>query len=321
MIKINALKKSFGQSTILNDVTLRIRRGEIFGLVGRSGAGKSTLLRCITGLEQYDGGTIHVNNVEVGSLEKKELLRFRQGVGMIFQDFALLQRKSVLENVCLPMECWRVEKKAARERATQLLSRVGLSDKINAMPFELSGGQKQRVAIARALTLNPSILLCDEATSALDPDNTRSILALLRSLNQELGITIVVVSHEMKVIKEICDSVAILENGTVTADGAVQDVFLNNNAALRKFLQRTEITAAQDQKIVALCLTEQSDEQELLYRIAADMGIRYSVLSAEMDVFQGKQINIIHLSVCTRDVPPLQACLQEQGVKIWGDCP
>jgi D-methionine transport system ATP-binding protein len=181
--------------------------------MGKSGAGKSTLLRCINGLESFQRGEIHVGGISVGRLNDRELRRLRGSIGMIFQDFALLERKTVFENVCLPMECWKYPLKERRDKALSLLRNMGLEDKIDSMPSELSGGQKQRVAIARALTLDPRVLLCDEATSALDPQITKSILALLAKINRELGITVVIVTHEVDVVKRVCDRAAIIADG------------------------------------------------------------------------------------------------------------
>ena len=231
MISIKGVNKSFDKSEVLKDISLDIRKGEIFGLVGHSGAGKSTLLRCINGLEKYNDGSIKVNDLEVKLLTSKEIRSFRKDLGMIFQHFSLLERRNVYENVALPLECWGYSKEDKEKRVNELLELVGLKDKKNSRPKELSGGQKQRVAIARALALNPKILLCDEATSALDPKTTKSILSLLREINEKLDITIIIVTHQMEVVKEICERVAIMEDGQVLAVGNTEDLFLKNPKA------------------------------------------------------------------------------------------
>lgn len=242
MIKINNVYKSFNDVEVLKDITLEIKKGEVFGLVGHSGAGKSTLLRCINGLETYDKGSILVKQEqEVKALGNKSLRSFRKNLGMIFQHFSLLERRNVYDNVALPLECWGYNKADIDKRVLELLELVGLSDKKKNKPRELSGGQKQRVAIARALALNPNILLCDEATSALDPNTTKSILALLRDINEKLGITIIMVTHQMEVVKEICQRVAIMEDGQVIAVGKTEDLFLENSKALKTLIGEEEI--------------------------------------------------------------------------------
>ncbi|MDY4253392.1 ATP-binding cassette domain-containing protein, partial [Clostridium sp.] len=197
MIEIKNVNKYFGENQVLTDVSVDIEQGEIFGIIGHSGAGKSTLLRCINRLETFDTGSIVVDGNNVGNLNEKELRDLRKNLGMIFQHFSLLERKTVFENVALPMECFGFPKDEIKRRVEELLDLVGILDKKDDKPRNLSGGQKQRVAIARALTMSPSVLLCDEATSALDPKTTNSILSLLQEINEKLGITIVMVTHQM----------------------------------------------------------------------------------------------------------------------------
>ena len=219
MIRIKGVNKYFGNTQVLKNINVEINKGEIFGLVGHSGAGKSTLLRCINGLESYEDGSITVNNKEIKDLTSKELREFRKDLGMIFQHFSLLERLNVYENVALPLVCWGYSKEEINKKVDELLRLVGLENKAKNKPKHLSGGQKQRVAIARALALNPNILLCDEATSALDPNTTKSILSLLRDINKKLGITIIIVTHQMEVVKEVCNKVAILKDGKVLECG------------------------------------------------------------------------------------------------------
>ena len=206
MIEIKNLKKVWDGDTdpVLNDINLTIQDGEIYALVGRSGAGKSTLLRCINGLTSYQEGSVTVNGVEIKDLDDKEMREMRRHMGMIFQQFSLLERDTVYNNVALPMKCWGYSKEEIDKKVMELLDLVGLTEKKNAKPRNLSGGQKQRVAIARALTMEPNILLCDEATSALDPKTTNSILDLLMEINERIGITVIIVTHQMEVVRKAC---------------------------------------------------------------------------------------------------------------------
>jgi D-methionine transport system ATP-binding protein len=226
ILELRGLSKRFGQGeSVLEDVSLKIGEGEIFGLIGKSGAGKSTLARCVSYLEEPTAGGVVFAGREMGALSRGELYEARRSMGMVFQQFNLLMQRSVIGNVCFPMEISGWKRRAARERALKLLETVGLSDKADAYPSTLSGGQRQRVAIARAIALSPRILLCDEATSALDPETTRGILALLRELNQNMGITILVITHEMLVVESICHRVAILDRSRVVEVGDVREVF------------------------------------------------------------------------------------------------
>ena len=215
----------------LKDVSLHIEQGEIFGIIGRSGAGKSTLVRCINLLERPTGGSVVIDGVAMETLSPASLRKRRREITMIFQQFNLLMQRTCLKNVCFPMELAGVKKAEAEKRAMELLEMVGLPDKANAYPAQLSGGQKQRIAIARALATNPKVLLCDEATSALDPNTTHSILTLIKDINRKLGITVVVITHQMSVVEEICDSVAILDGGVVVEQGSVQEIFANPKTA------------------------------------------------------------------------------------------
>ena len=220
----------------LENINLTIYEGEIFGIIGLSGAGKSTLVRCINFLERPTEGTVYFDGSDLASLSKKELLKARQSMGMIFQQFNLLMQRTTVENICFPLEIAGVAKKEARERALELLKVVGLEDKVDAYPSQLSGGQKQRVAIARALATNPKVLLCDEATSALDPTTTRSILELLKEINKNLGITIIIITHEMKVIEEICNRVAIIDQSHIAEVGDMEEVFVRPKSKIAKQL-------------------------------------------------------------------------------------
>ena len=229
MIEIKNLSKTFpsksGGVEALKNVSLTIPDGEIYGIIGMSGAGKSTLVRCINMLERPTEGSVVIDGRDIGVLSESELRKERQSITMIFQGFNLLMQRNCLKNVCFPLELAGVKKAEAEKRAAELLEIVGLKDKMKSYPAQLSGGQQQRVAIARALATNPKILLCDEATSALDPQTTHSILSLIRDLHDKLGLTVVIITHQMSVIEEICTRVAILDGGTVAEEGAVGEVF------------------------------------------------------------------------------------------------
>lgn len=220
----------------LENINLTICEGEIFGIIGLSGAGKSTLVRCINFLERPTSGSVIFDGADLSKLGEKELLKARQSMGMIFQQFNLLMQRNALQNICFPLEIAGVSKKEAKLRAKELLETVGLSDKEKAYPAQLSGGQKQRIAIARALATNPKVLLCDEATSALDPTTTRSILNLLKEINQKLGITVIVITHEMSVIEEICNRVAIIDQSQIAEVGEVEEVFVKPKSKIAKQL-------------------------------------------------------------------------------------
>ena len=240
MIELKHLSKTYRtqekEIVALEDINLTINDGEIFGIIGLSGAGKSTLVRCINLLEEPTDGQVVIDGKSVTELSRKELLKLRQSIGMIFQGFNLLAQRSVLRNVCFPLEIAGVGRKEARARAMELLHMVGLADRANSYPSQLSGGQKQRVAIARALATSPKYLLCDEATSALDPNTTRSILELLREINNSLGVTIVVITHEMKVIDQICDRVAVIDHSRIAEEGKVSEVFTNPKSQIARDL-------------------------------------------------------------------------------------
>ena len=229
MIELRHLSKSFptGDTTVeaLKDINLTIRDGDIYGIIGMSGAGKSTLVRCINLLERPTEGEVVIDGVNMGELSPAELRKSRREITMIFQSFNLLMQRTCLDNICFPLELAGVSRAKARERAKELLETVGLPDKAKAYPAQLSGGQQQRIAIARALATEPKVLLCDEATSALDPKTTHAILELIRDINKTLGITVIVITHQMSVVEEICNRVAILDNGTVAEEGDVATVF------------------------------------------------------------------------------------------------
>ncbi|WP_294133382.1 methionine ABC transporter ATP-binding protein [uncultured Clostridium sp.] len=297
MIKINNVHKSFNGIEVLKDITLEIKKGEVFGLVGHSGAGKSTLLRCINGLETYDKGSILVNEYEeVKALSNKSVRSFRKNLGMIFQHFSLLERRNVYDNVALPLECWGYSKADIDKRVSELLELVGLSDKKKSKPRELSGGQKQRVAIARALALKPNILLCDEATSALDPNTTKSILALLRDINEKLGITIIIVTHQMEVVKEICQRVAIMEGGQVIAVGKTEDLFLKNSKALKTLIGEEEILPNEGINI-RLFFPKDNSNDSIITAMARELDIDFSIVWGKLERFRDDVLGSLVINI------------------------
>lgn len=249
-ITLNAISKRYiaknGTVEALKNISLSIPKNEIFGVIGLSGAGKSTLVRCINLLERPDAGEIIIDGEKLLQLSKEELRLRRQKIGMIFQNFNLLEQQTVLSNVCFPLEIRGIPRRERQEKALELLEKVGLAEKAQCYPSQLSGGQKQRVAIARVLANDPDILLCDEATSALDPETTKTILELLKKIHDTMGITVIVITHEMKVIQEICSSVAVLENGEVQEVGTVSELFTNpkSRAARRLLLLEEKEDAA-----------------------------------------------------------------------------
>lgn len=298
MIEINGLRKAFGALTVLEDINLEIQDGEIYGLVGRSGAGKSTLLRCINGLESYDDGSLKVDGQEVKDQNKKEIRSFRKDMGMIFQHFSLLERRTVYENVALPLKCWKYDQKTKDKRVKELLELVGISDKIHERPRVLSGGQKQRVAIARALTMEPKFLLCDEATSALDPKTTRSILQLLRRINEELHLTIIVVTHQMSVVREVCQRISILEQGKIAATGPVEDIFLQQPPALQNLLGEEELLLPKTGVNVKILLPSNISGTPVITSLARELNSDFPIVGGKMERYRDTILGsfIINLS-------------------------
>ena len=302
MIEIKNVVKSFGETKVLKDISISIKQGEIYGIIGHSGAGKSTLLRCINGLEGYNEGTVNVMGQEVSTLSSYELRKFRKDLGMIFQNFNLMQRKNVFDNVALPLEVWGYSKEEIKTRVLELLKLVGLEEKVKNKPSELSGGQKQRVAIARALALEPKVLLCDEATSALDPKTTKDILALLLKINKELGITIVVVTHQMEVIKEICEKVALIDGGEIRAEGKVEDVFLQPGKSLKKFLgEEDDDVLPEDGVNIKIFFPSDSSENALITRMARELNIDFSIVWGKLEKFRQNVLGGLVINIKEED--------------------
>jgi len=303
MITISNLCKSFGDLEVIKDVSFEIDEGDIFGIIGQSGAGKSTLLRCINGLETYNSGSIVSLGKEVSSLNKKELQLIQKDMGMIFQNFNLLNRLNVYENVALPLRFWKKNPKDEEnnKRIHELLKLVGLEDKINSYPRQLSGGQKQRVAIARALVLNPKILLCDEATSALDPKITQDILTLLNKINKELNITIIVVTHQMEVIKQICNKVVFLKNGKIVAKGKPEELFVSSNKDIQDFAgDNTDLLPTTGVNI-KLFFTNDNSTSHTITSLARHLNIDFDICQGKLENFRGNTMGSLIINIDEKD--------------------
>ena len=287
-IEIRGLSKIYpipgGEVHALTNINLTIEKGDIYGIIGMSGAGKSTLIRCLNRLDTPTDGQILIDGENILAMDKKQLRATRRRMAMIFQQFNLLMQKNVARNVRYPLEIAGVPKKQANERVMELLRIVGLEDKANAFPAQLSGGQKQRVAIARALASDPEMLLCDEATSALDPMTTQSILALLQKINQELGITVVLITHEMAVIRQICNKVAILDGGMLAEQGSVDDVFMHTKSAAgrRLFGILPDQEEIPPQSAIRIVFDGESAEQPIISKLVRELGLEVNILSADI---------------------------------------
>lgn len=319
MIEIRNVSKIYetrqGAFTALNNVSLAIEDGDVFGIIGLSGAGKSTLVRCINLLEKPSSGSIIIDGEDLTTADKAKLRTMRRKVSMIFQQFNLLQQRTVLKNVELAGEIDKNPRR--REKAIELLTTVGLKDKLGSYPSELSGGQQQRVAIARALMTDPEVLLCDEATSALDPETTKSILALLKDLNRKLGLTIVIISHQMSVIEAICNKVAIIDNAEIVEEGELQNVFLSPKMPITKRLVYSgRVNAAvRGEKLVKL-LFDGTTDQPVITHIIQECNILLSVFYAETKVINDVTYGqiIFRLPYYDEDIEKLRAYLDEKGV-------
>ncbi|BCZ44852.1 methionine import ATP-binding protein MetN [Clostridium gelidum] len=316
MIEIKNVIKSFGETQVIKDVSISIKEGEIYGIIGHSGAGKSTLLRCINGLESYNGGSINVMGKEVSSLTGRSLREFRKDLGMIFQNFNLMKRKNVFDNIALPLDIWGYNKSEIEEKVLDLLKLVGLEDKRLSKPSELSGGQKQRVAIARALSLDPKILLCDEATSALDPKITKDILALLSKINKELGITIVVVTHQMEVIKEVCERVALLDGGEIKAEGKAEDLFLKPGTSLKKFLGEEDELLPDDGVNIKLFFPSNSSENALITKMARELEIDFSIVWGKLEKFREDILGGLVINIKEEDKDKVIKYLESKDILL-----
>ena len=295
MIQVENLCKSFstksGTVEAARNISFSIEKGEIFGIIGLSGAGKSTLVRCLNLLERPTSGTVKVNGKNLTELSEKELRKERQKIGMIFQHFNLLMQRTALDNVCFPMEIAGIGKAEARKKALEYLRIVGLEEKALSYPSQLSGGQKQRVAIARVLASDPQILLCDEATSALDPQTTKAILELIKEINRDYGITVVVITHEMSVVQEICDKVAVLERGSLVETGTVEELFRNpktDEARKLVFSGRTQIKEMKGKRLVRVTFREKSSFEPVIANLVLTYRTPVNILYADTKNINGQ---------------------------------
>ncbi|MCA1176279.1 MULTISPECIES: methionine ABC transporter ATP-binding protein [unclassified Pantoea] len=323
VVRLQGVSRRFGETQALRDISLTVQKGEILGLIGRSGAGKSTLIRCLNGLEQPDEGVIEIEGRKITGLSEKQLQSVRSRVGMVFQHFNLLSAKTVAQNVALPLKIAGLDKVQRAQRVAELLELVGLADKAHHYPAALSGGQKQRVGIARALAASPALLLCDEATSALDPETTRSILALLKSLNQKLGITILLITHEMEVIKSVAHRVAVIDAGEIIEQGPVWQVFAHPQSALTRTLLRgllpqlPEALAArmtqqrQGEAIYSVHFAGEDVQGDLLTRFAAALPGKFRLLQGGVDHIQHYAVVRFFIALSVANVA------DEQQILSW----
>jgi D-methionine transport system ATP-binding protein len=305
IIEIKNLSKTFGsgkdQVAALQNVSLSVQPGEIFGIIGLSGAGKSTLVRCINLLERPDEGQMLFHGKNLMVMKDKQLRQQRRNISMIFQSFNLLDQRTALDNICFPLELVGTPRKEARRKAMELLETVGLPDKANAYPVQLSGGQKQRIAIARALASDPEVLLCDEATSALDPQTTDAILKLLQKINRERGITVIIITHQMSVIEQICHRVAILDHGEVAEIGEVEEVFRNPRTAAGRRLVSPDTTALPlstwEGHVARIAFNGNASADPIIASVALDLGVKVSILGADTRNIDGKAFGTMLVSL------------------------
>ena len=315
MIKIENLKKFYGATQIIDGVSLTVEKGEIFAIVGHSGAGKSTLLRCINGLEDYQGGSLKVFDKEISALKDRELRELRRDVGMIFQHFALMARKTAFENVATPLKFWGYSDGDIKKRVSELLELVGLANKAASYPGELSGGQKQRVAIARALALSPKILLSDEATSALDPNTTNSILELLKQINQTLNISVVLVTHEMEVVKSIARRAVLLESGKIIGSGTIEELFLKPDEKMKEFLGEDEILPSEGVNI-RLFFPKEVAQNSVITHMARTLNIDFNIVWGKLEKLNENVLGSLVINVDPKDEARVTEYIKQSGV-LW----
>ena len=315
MIKIEKLSKFYGDTQILFDINLEVKKGEIFAIVGHSGAGKSTLLRCINGLESYQGGSLKVFDKEIKNLDETQQRHLRRDVGMIFQHFALMARKNVFENVATPLKFWGYKSDETEKRVRELLNLVGLESKAKSYPSELSGGQKQRVAIARALALNPKILLSDEATSALDPNTTNQILELLEKINKELDISVVIVTHEMEVVKSIAKRAILLESGKIIGSGSIEELFLKPDEKMKEFLGEVEILPSTGTNI-RLFFPKEVAQNSVITHMARSLNIDFNIVWGKLEKLNDNVLGSLVINIDEKDKENVLNYIKQSGV-LW----
>lgn len=321
MIEIENLTKRFGDRTVLDDISLSVANGEILAVVGPSGAGKTTLSRCVSFLERPTSGTVRVDGKDFSKIDGAELVTARRSVGVIFQTAPLLRRRTVAQNIALPLEYLGATDASIEKRVTSLLERVGLSDRRDYLPTQLSGGQKQRVGIARALALGPSYLLSDEATSGLDPSTTKSILGLLSHLRDDLGLAIILITHEMEVVREIADSVARIDGGRIIESGSVSDVILNPTSSLARELlpDRPSVPFSGDGEVWEVSYASRNvalDWLTSIHTVPGIAGARVNVLSASVEAIRGVAVGRALLAISPAAPAGFQSYLRERGLHV-----
>ncbi len=318
MIEFKNVCKKYSNLKALDNINLTIPSSSIFGIVGKSGAGKSTLLRTINKLEKIDEGSIIVDGIDIVTLNLRQLREFRKKVAMIFQHFSLMQTKTIYKNIALPLECSGYKKSEIKTKVEELASLVGIRDKLNEKPRNLSGGQCQRVAIARALTLNPKILLCDEATSALDPKTTHDILKLLKQIKEKYDITIIMVTHQMEVIKEVCDEIAILNDGILLEVGKTDELFISNNVSLKELTNEEEILPKSGINI-KIYFPKESSNNALITKMARDLNIDFSIVWGKLERFKENTLGSLIINIDDSELKKQQVIEYLQNRSILFD--
>lgn len=325
MIRFEKLTKTYettaGKIHALSEIDLHIEKGCIFGVIGSSGAGKSTLVRCMNLLERPTSGKVYFDEVELTALSTAQLRQMRRKISMIFQQFNLLEQRDALGNVCYPLEIAGVSRKEASQKAKELLQLVGLEDRMHSFPAQLSGGQKQRVAIARALATDPDVLLCDEATSALDPGTTRAILDLLKSINEKLGVTIVVITHEMRVVEQICDKVAVIHDGELVETGEVKEIFLKPQSKVTQkllFPKKEEYEPSDNQRIFRLSFDGQSSNEPVIANLVLECQAKVNILGASTEDIGGRAYGQMLIAIPEDEmkIARVKNYLEEIGVYV-----
>ena len=311
MIQVTNLGKLYGSHLVLQHINMHVHEGEIFGIVGHSGAGKSTLLRCLNGLEPYQMGSVKVMGVEVASLEATAMRELQSKMGMIFQNFNLMSRKNVFDNVAFPLSLWGSPNR--EERVMELLELVGLADRAKQRVQNLSGGQKQRVGIARALALNPRVLLCDEATSALDPKTTSSILDLLEDINKRLNLTIIMVTHQMEVVKRLCHSLLLLDGGKTVAMGKTENLFLSPTKEMQAMVE-DEYTLIPGGTNIRLMFPRDISQQSVITQMARTLGIDFSIVGGKLERYLDDVFGFLIINVQDKDLDAVLHYLKTQNL-------
>lgn len=321
VLELKNIRRHFAQTAAVDDISLTVNKGEILGIIGRSGAGKSTLIRCFNGLETIDNGQIYFEGRDISKLSDHEWQKIRKKIGMIFQHFNLLSSKTIIENIALPLKLAGIDSKKRRQRAQELLDLVGLADKAFMYPVQLSGGQKQRVGIARALVASPSILLSDEATSALDPETTQSILELLRDINKKMQLTIILITHEMEVVRSIANRIIVLDQGKIVEQGQVKDIFARPQTATTKSLLQvitpqlpSSIANSMNptkgnSAIIELHISGDEARQPFFNNLAIDTGMVTRILQGGIDTIQDNPIGVFFIALDAIDQKKLTLAL------------